>query len=82
MKSNENIRMIIIACMTLGLAPFFPEPHILGKLRWVAGGAHGMKLIDWGDFLLHGFPWFLLIVYLLKMVYNKIQNNSTVVKNN
>ena len=45
-----------LAALTLGLAPFFPEPHIVGKLRWVAGGAHGMAAIDWGDLLLHGAP--------------------------
>lgn len=44
-------------CLTLGLAPFFPEPHILGKIRWVQGGAVGMGAIDWFDLVLHGFPW-------------------------
>ena len=47
--------------MTLGLAPFFPEPHIWGKIKWIAGGAKGMGLMDWFDVFLHGFP-FLLIV--------------------
>lgn len=47
-------------CVTLGLAPFQPEPHILGKLRWVAGGAVGMGPMDWGDLLFHGAPWVLL----------------------
>ncbi|GHB64391.1 hypothetical protein GCM10007390_17850 [Persicitalea jodogahamensis] len=47
----------------MGLAPFRPEPHILGKLRWVLGGAAGMKLVDWGDFLLHGLPWVGLLGY-------------------
>ena len=52
---------VLILCATLGLAPFVPEPHVWGKLRWIAGGAVGMKLIDWGDFLFHGFPWILAI---------------------
>lgn len=52
---------ILMLCATLGLAPFVPEPHILGKIRWIAGGAVGMKLMDWGDFLFHGFPWILAI---------------------
>jgi hypothetical protein len=52
---------VIMASLTLGLAPFFPEPHIWGKIRWIAGGAHGMSLMDWGDFLMHGIPWMLLI---------------------
>lgn len=32
---------IIMACLTLGLAPFVPEPHIWGKVRWILGGAKG-----------------------------------------
>lgn len=52
---------VIILCLALGLAPITQEPHIWGKLRWVAGGAVGMKLIDWGDLLMHGIPWVLLV---------------------
>lgn len=47
---------------TLGLAPFTPEPHIVGKLRWVAGGAVGMGAMDWFDLLLHGTPFVYLLV--------------------
>ena len=54
-------RTVILLCLTLGLAPFFPEPHIWGKLRWVAGGAKGMAGMDWFDLLFHGLPWILLI---------------------
>ncbi len=61
MKILNNYKLIVILCLTLGLAPFFPEPHIWGKLKWIAGGAHGMQLQDWFDVLFHGFPWILLI---------------------
>jgi hypothetical protein len=61
MKLLNDYRIIILLCLTLGLAPFFPEPHIWGKLKWLAGGANGMQLQDWFDVLLHGFPWVLLI---------------------
>ena len=54
-------RMVILLCLTLGLAPYYPEPHLWGKLRWVAGGAKGMALMDWFDLVFHGFPWLLLI---------------------
>ncbi len=50
----------LIASLTLGLAPFSPEPHIWGKLKWVAGGAVGMKSADWFDLIMHGTPWLLL----------------------
>lgn len=50
----------VLMCLTLGLAPFTPEPHIVGKVRWVAGGAHGMGAMDWFDLVLHGSPFVLL----------------------
>ena len=56
----QNPAVIILLCLTLGLAPFQPEPHIVGKIRWILGGANGMGLMDWLDFLFHGLPWFLL----------------------
>lgn len=55
----------LIGALTLGLAPFHPEPHLIGKLRWVAGGAKGMQLLDWFDLLLHGLPWLLLFLSVL-----------------
>ncbi|MEZ4687093.1 MAG: hypothetical protein R3B47_13810 [Bacteroidia bacterium] len=57
-------KLLVLFCATLGLAPFVPEPHIFGKIRWIMGGAHGMKLIDWADFLMHGLPFVLLLRYL------------------
>jgi hypothetical protein len=54
-------RFVILLCLTLGLAPYFPEPHLWGKLRWVAGGGIGMAPIDWFDLFFHGIPWLLLI---------------------
>jgi len=57
----NNWKLILIGCLTLGMAPFFPEPHIWGKVKWVAGGATGMSFKDWFDILLHGLPFILLI---------------------
>ena len=54
----------LLVSLTLGLAPFSPEPHLLGKLRWVWGGAVGMAPMDWGDLLMHGAPWVWLLVTL------------------
>lgn len=55
--------LILLACLTLGLAPFVPEPHIWSKIRWIAGGAVGMGAMDWFDVLLHGTPWILLVIF-------------------
>ena len=61
-------RIVALLCLSLGLAPYYPEPHLWGKLRWVAGGARGMAPIDWFDLLLHGFPWILLLSLILLKV--------------
>jgi hypothetical protein len=50
--------MIILACLTLGLAPFAP-PHIWEKLVMLRKGVL-VKPIDWFDLILHGIPWALL----------------------
>lgn len=60
MKLFNQWGFVLIMCLTLGLAPFIPEPHIVGKLRWIAGGAAGMTAMDWFDTLFHGLPWVLL----------------------
>jgi len=65
MKKILNIRLWLIASLTLGLAPFLPEPQIWGKLKWLIGGASGMQLMDWFDVFLHGTPWLFLILSFL-----------------
>ncbi len=64
-KLKELLLYVALACLTLGLAPFFPEPHIWDNLKWVAGGAVGMQTLDWLDLLMHGLPFILLIISLL-----------------
>lgn len=65
----NNWKLMLMMSLTLGLAPFLPEPHIVGKIRWIMGGANGMQLMDWGDLLMHGTPWFLLIrIGILKLM--------------
>ena len=67
----NNWKMVLLLCLTLGLAPYFPEPHILGKVKWILGGATGMKPMDWFDVVLHGFPFVLLIRILVIKVLKK-----------
>ena len=53
--------ILVIACLTLGLAPFMPEPHIVEKLRMLFKGTLS-RPIDWFDLVLHGTPWVLLVL--------------------
>jgi hypothetical protein len=75
MNILNDWKLVIFACLTLGLAPFFPEPHIWGKLKWVAGGAVGMRPLDWFDLVFHGLPWLLLfrliVLTLTKLLWNR-----------
>lgn len=73
-KIAQQIWLWLVASLTLGLAPFSPEPHIVGKLRWVAGGAVGMKPIDWFDLLMHGTPFLLLATALLWKLWKGIKS--------
>jgi hypothetical protein len=66
----NNWKLWLIVSLTLGLAPFVPEPHLIGKLRWLMGGAVGMKPIDWFDLVQHGFP-FVLLFRALFLKYRK-----------
>ncbi len=69
---TNNTGLFLIASLTLGLAPFLPEPHLLGKLRWVAGGAKDMQLMDYFDLVMHGSPWLLLVLSIgLKITSRK-----------
>ena len=72
MKLLSDWKIIIVLCLTLGLAPFFPEPHIWGKLKWIAGGANGMQVMDWFDTLMHGFPF----VLLLRLIIVKLKSKN------
>jgi hypothetical protein len=76
MKIFADWKVILVGCLTLGLAPFFPEPHILGKLQWIAGGAVGMQPLDWFDTLFHGFPWLLLLVNVGILIGKKFKPTS------
>ena len=55
--------LLIALCLTLGLAPFRPEPHLWEKLRWLLAGDL-VAALDWFDLLLHASPWLLLLLKL------------------
>ena len=57
----------IIAALTLGLAPFFPEPHIWEKLKMLASGTLTRPL-DMFDLALHAAPWLLVLAKLARVL--------------
>jgi len=57
----------VLAALTLGLAPFVPEPHIWEKLKMLVAGTL-VRPLDIFDLCLHGAPWILLIVKLASLV--------------
>ena len=55
--------LVILVCLTLGLAPFVPEPHIVEKLRMLVKGTLSRPL-DIFDLLLHAAPFLVLLAKL------------------
>lgn len=58
--------LFVVMAMTLGLAPFLPEPHLWEKLKLLAAGDL-VRPIDIFDLLLHGLPWLLLLAKLWRL---------------
>ena len=52
--------LVVLACLTLGLAPFSP-PHVWEKLQMLVKGQL-VRPIDWFDLVLHGTPWVVLML--------------------
>ena len=59
------LHIAVILALTLGLSPFFPEPHLTEKLRMLAAGTL-VRPIDIFDLLWHGWTWLLLAAVLLR----------------
>ena len=58
--------ILIILCLTLGLAPFFP-PHLFEKIKILLEGQL-IRPIDWFNLVMHATPWVFLILKLLMTV--------------
>ncbi|GAB6051354.1 hypothetical protein JCM17960_01740 [Magnetospira thiophila] len=59
--------LLVVAALTLGLAPFVPEPHVWEKIKMLAAGTLNRPL-DIFDLLLHGTPWILLGLKALRLI--------------
>lgn len=68
MKILDSIPLsvIVILCLTLGLAPFSPQPHVWEKLKMLLDGNLSSP-IDIFDLVMHGFP-FILLIFKLALV--------------
>lgn len=60
------LTVLLIAALTLGLAPFVPEPHLWEKLKMLAAGTL-VRPIDIFDLLLHAAPWLMLAAKLARL---------------
>ncbi|MFM9940148.1 MAG: hypothetical protein ACKVP7_11720, partial [Hyphomicrobiaceae bacterium] len=58
--------VVVIATLTLGLAPFFPEPHIWEKLKMLTAGTL-TKPIDMFDLAFHSAPWLLAMLKVARL---------------
>ena len=65
----------IVLSLFLGLAPFFPEPHLVEKIQMLMNGNLG-KPLDMFDLLLHGTPWVLLVVKL-SLIFNRKRQTAS-----
>lgn len=64
------LNMAVLIALTLGLAPFVPEPHVWEKLTMLAGGSLS-RPIDIFDLVLHGTPWVILGLKLFRTYVQK-----------
>lgn len=63
--------ILLIAALALGLAPYFPEPHLWEKLKMLAAGTL-RNPVDVFDLLMHGTPVVLLALKLVRMAMTRV----------
>lgn len=60
------LSVLIVIALGLGLAPFFPEPHIWEKLKMLANGTL-TRPIDIFDLVFHLSPTALVLIKLIRL---------------
>jgi SPX domain protein involved in polyphosphate accumulation len=63
---NIPFALLLLLSVTLGLAPFKPEPHLVEKIRMLLH-AQLVKPIDIFDLFLHGTAPLLLVVKVIRL---------------
>ncbi len=66
------LMVIIVLAVLLGLAPMFPEPHLIEKTRMLVDGTVG-KPIDIFDLFLHSSGIVLLVLKLIRLAQMRAQ---------
>ncbi len=62
-----DYRILVPLALILGFAPFFPEPHIVEKLRMLVNGKLTRPL-DIFDLVWHAWPFALLAIKVIMNV--------------
>ena len=62
--------ILLVLCLTLGLAPFVPEPHVWEKIKMLLTGTL-TKGVDIFDLAMHGLPFVLLLLKLFLSLREK-----------
>ena len=60
-RHQRELVLAALAAVTLGLAPFYPHPHVYKQLVNLVRGELSAP-IDVFDLVLHGAPWLALVV--------------------
>jgi hypothetical protein len=68
---RKGLLFSALMCITLGIAPLSGEPHLIGKWRWILGGANGMAPLDWFDAAMHSAPFLLLGYFIFKILKDR-----------
>jgi len=68
------LTFFIAICASLGMAPFFPEPHVWEKVKMLFDGSLA-RPVDIFDLFMHGTPWVLLMLKLV-WVFGKKEEES------
>lgn len=64
------VYVILIFCLTIGLAPFTP-PHVWEKLQMLFDGTL-TEPMDMFDLAMHGLPWLVLIAKLIRELQRRV----------
>ncbi len=71
-KSVLSWMIVVFLCLSLGLAPYSPEPHVVEKLRFLINGDLS-RPIDMFDLVLHGAPWVVLLGKIILAIKTKVR---------